>query len=85
VSVPLPAIVDGERGTLRRGTDFTARARIAHPAGDGGRIVVYCGAGIAAAATAFALRQAGETEVAVYDGSLDEWAADPEAPLVSLV
>ncbi|MDR6908067.1 thiosulfate/3-mercaptopyruvate sulfurtransferase [Agromyces sp. 3263] len=85
VSVPLAAVVDRDRGTLRRGAHFTARARVVPPSGDGGRIVVYCGAGIAAAATAFALRQAGETDVAVYDGSLDEWAADPEAPLVSLV
>jgi thiosulfate/3-mercaptopyruvate sulfurtransferase len=46
---------------------------------------VYCGAGIAAAGTGFALRQAGHADVAVYDGSLDEWAADPGAPLVALV
>ncbi len=47
--------------------------------------MVYCGGGIAAAGTAFALRRAGHPDVAVYDGSLDEWAADPHAPLVSLV
>jgi len=91
VSVPLAAIVDRERGTLRREADFSARAQVAPASAsasdsdDGARIVVYCGAGIAAAATAFALRQAGATDVAVYDGSLDEWVADPEAPIVSLV
>jgi thiosulfate/3-mercaptopyruvate sulfurtransferase len=82
VSVPVAAIVDRERGTLLRGADLEVRlARTV----SGGRILVYCGAGIAAAATAFALRQAGEGDVAVYDGSLDGWAADPHAPLVSLV
>ncbi|GGF28385.1 thiosulfate sulfurtransferase [Subtercola lobariae] len=48
------------------------------------RIVVYCGGGIAAAADALALAALGEYNVAVYDGSLNEWSADPAAPLLSL-
>ncbi|MCU1481136.1 MAG: Thiosulfate/3-mercaptopyruvate sulfurtransferase [Subtercola sp.] len=48
------------------------------------RIVLYCGAGIAAAADALALVLLGETNVAVYDGSLNEWVADPSAPVVSV-
>jgi thiosulfate/3-mercaptopyruvate sulfurtransferase len=47
------------------------------------RIIVYCGGGIAAAATALALTVLGETRVAIYDGSLNEWAADPAAELVT--
>ena len=46
------------------------------------RIVTYCNGGIAAAAAALQLVRLGETEVAIYDGSLNEWAADPDAPLV---
>jgi thiosulfate/3-mercaptopyruvate sulfurtransferase len=46
------------------------------------RVVSYCGAGIAAASDALALTLLGHTNVAVYDGSLSEWAADPDAPLV---
>ena len=49
------------------------------------RIVAYCNGGIAAAAAALQLVRLGETDVAVYDGSLNEWAADPEAPLVTAV
>ena len=48
------------------------------------RIVLYCGAGIAAAADALALVLLGETNVAVYDGSLNEWVADPSAPVESV-
>ncbi len=46
------------------------------------RIVTYCNGGIAAAAAALQLVRLGETDVAIYDGSLNEWAADPDAPLV---
>lgn len=49
----------------------------------GPRIVAYCNGGIAAAAAALHLVRLGETDVAVYDGSLNEWAADPDAPLVT--
>ena len=47
-------------------------------------IVAYCGGGIAAAADALALALLGRDDVTVYDGSLAEWASDPEAPLASL-
>jgi thiosulfate/3-mercaptopyruvate sulfurtransferase len=44
-------------------------------------IVLYCGGGISAAASALALALAGESSIAIYDGSLEEWAADPGLPL----
>lgn len=47
-----------------------------------GRVITYCGGGIAASAAAFALHRLGFTDVAVYAASLQEWAADPENPLV---
>ncbi|MFF1572938.1 sulfurtransferase [Leifsonia sp. NPDC058292] len=46
-------------------------------------IVAYCNAGIAAASDALALALLGRTDVAIYDGSLNEWAADAEAPLAT--
>ncbi|MFC3657752.1 sulfurtransferase [Xanthomonas hyacinthi] len=47
-------------------------------------LLLYCGGGISAAAVGLALSLLGETAVAVYDGSLQEWAADPALPLVAL-
>lgn len=47
------------------------------------RVVLYCGAGIAAAAGALAMTLLGERNVAIYDGSLGEWVADPDRPLVT--
>ena len=45
------------------------------------RIITYCGGGIAASSAAFAATLAGFTNIALYDASLSEWAADPSLPL----
>ena len=47
------------------------------------RVITYCGGGIAASADAFILTRLGFTDVAVYTASLQEWAQDPAAPLVT--
>jgi thiosulfate/3-mercaptopyruvate sulfurtransferase len=47
------------------------------------RVITYCGGGIAASAVAFTMARLGYTNVAVYTASLQEWAADPEAPMVT--
>ena len=44
-------------------------------------VITYCGGAIAATVDAFALALFGKTDVSVYDGSLMEWAADPNLPM----
>jgi thiosulfate/3-mercaptopyruvate sulfurtransferase len=44
-------------------------------------ITTYCGGGIAATTVAFVLALAGREDVAVYDGSMQEWADDPSLPV----
>jgi thiosulfate/3-mercaptopyruvate sulfurtransferase len=83
VNVPVGSLVDRETRTHLHGSALHKRVAPATTAG-ASRIVVYCGGGIAAAGTGLALRRAGHADVAVYDGSLDEWAADPELPLTTL-
>lgn len=46
-----------------------------------GRVIAYCGGGIASSSVAFILTLLGVENVAVYDGSLLEWASQPELPL----
>ena len=50
----------------------------------GAELLLYCGGGISAAANALALAHAGIRTVRVYDGSLEEWSADPSLPLTTL-
>jgi thiosulfate/3-mercaptopyruvate sulfurtransferase len=45
-------------------------------------ILLYCGGGISAAGNALTLAQIGVTAVRIYDGSLEEWSADPSLTVV---
>ncbi|WP_167103645.1 sulfurtransferase [Mycobacterium sp. DL592] len=44
-------------------------------------LVLYCGGGISASLNALALTLTGVSDIRLYDGSLEQWAADPSAPL----
>lgn len=57
-----------------------ARARIAAAGLDDGRVIAYCGGGVAATGTALGFVLAGLGDIAVYDGSWMEWEADPTTP-----
>jgi len=46
-------------------------------------LVLYCGGGISAAAVALAMTLAGRDNVLLYDGSLQEWAADSNLPMTT--
>jgi thiosulfate/3-mercaptopyruvate sulfurtransferase len=44
-------------------------------------VLLYCGGGISASANAITLAELGVTAVRIYDGSLEEWSADPALAL----
>ena len=46
------------------------------------RAITYCGGGILASSSAFVMTRLGFKNVAVYTASLQEWASDPDNPLV---
>jgi thiosulfate/3-mercaptopyruvate sulfurtransferase len=80
-SVNLP-VMDMVGDDMRLLDDDALRAGLAGVgATDERPVVTYCGGGIAATLTAFALARLGHDDVAVYDGSLSEWSADPDAPM----
>lgn len=76
-------------GLLEPGTQVyrdseTLRAQFAGVGADrADRVIAYCGGAIAASGTVFAMRLLGFENVALYDGSMTEWAADPALPLVT--
>ena len=80
LSVPFSDLLDPETGLFRPPEQL--RQRFA----DAGvlareRVISYCGGAIAASLNAFALTLLGHENVAVYDGSLDEWSRDPDLPM----
>lgn len=46
-------------------------------------VLLYCGGGISATVNALTLEAIGINNVRIYDGSLEEWSADPSLPLVT--
>jgi thiosulfate/3-mercaptopyruvate sulfurtransferase len=61
--------------------DVLRRRFAASGALEAGRVITYCGGGIAASSDAFVLTLLGHEHVAVYDASLSEWAADSSLPM----
>ncbi|MFF1679393.1 sulfurtransferase [Streptomyces sp. NPDC058256] len=75
------------RGLLDEAGRFLPRAELAARVGavlddTVSPVVLYCGGGISAAGAALALTLLGREDVTLYDGSLEEWSADPARPLV---
>ena len=62
---------------------FKPKAELAamHPLDQNARAITYCGGGILASASAFAMTRLGFDNVAVYTASLQEWAADHGNPM----
>ena len=46
-------------------------------------VTTYCGGGISATVPLFALVVTGHPQARLYDGSLTEWSADPDLPMVT--
>ncbi|HEY0216636.1 MAG TPA: rhodanese-like domain-containing protein [Cellulomonas sp.] len=80
-SVSLPARSLADAGRLL--PPLPLRTAVAAALPDPDRpVILYCGGGIAASFAALGLVAAGRRDVRVYDGSLEEWSADPALPLV---
>ncbi|MFE7720231.1 sulfurtransferase [Nocardia rhizosphaerihabitans] len=82
INLPIDQIRDPRTGTLRPTTELRTLFAAAGLLDPGTTPVTYCGGGIAATAVAHALALVGRDDVAVYDGSLSAWTADPTLPLV---
>jgi thiosulfate/3-mercaptopyruvate sulfurtransferase len=80
VNVPARELVDPKTHAYLDADALRARFQTAG-ALDARRVVTYCGGGIAASSDAFVLALLGRDDIAVYDASLSEWAADPTLPM----
>jgi thiosulfate/3-mercaptopyruvate sulfurtransferase len=81
--LPYQELVDGATGLW---ADPAAVVRLARDAGiDPGRppreLIATCGSGVSATVAMMALERIGVHCAGVYDGSFNEWSADPERPV----
>ncbi len=81
-NVPSGELTDPETGLFRPAEEL---AELFESAGADPtqRVITYCGGGIAASNDAFVLAMLGYENIAVYDASMSEYAADPSLPLVA--
>lgn len=79
-NVPARMLLGNDNSAYLSDEDLKARFD-AVGALEGRRVIAYCGGGIAACSDALVLSHLGASNVAVYDGSMLEWAADPACPM----
>lgn len=82
VNVPFDQMLDLRSGNRYIAPEAIREAFASTGALDSERVIAYCGGGVAASQAAYLLALLGAENVALYDGSLIEWAADPDLPLV---
>jgi thiosulfate/3-mercaptopyruvate sulfurtransferase len=80
-NLPAGSLRDPDGGQLLDPAALRARAEPVLGAPGAHPTVLYCGAGISAAGLALGLVAAGYEDLRVYDGSLEEWTADPSRPV----
>ena len=81
LSAPAARLVDRQTNAFL--PDDALREVLADAFASPDPVVTYCAGGVAAASDALALALLGRDDVVVYDGSLNEWAADETTPLTS--
>jgi thiosulfate/3-mercaptopyruvate sulfurtransferase len=79
-NLPAKSLLDA--GVLRPRSELAVQAEFAL-GGATRPLIVYCGGGVSACLVALALVRVGHDDIAVYDGSLAEWTADPVLPMIS--
>jgi thiosulfate/3-mercaptopyruvate sulfurtransferase len=79
-NVPFHLLLDFETGVLKPADELHEHF-VRTQVFERERVINYCGGGIAATLNALALTLAGHPDVAVYDGSLNEWSSDPALPM----
>lgn len=80
VNVPAASLVDPESKAFTPLSEAAATFDAAGVTRDK-RVIAYCGGGISATIDLFLLHQLGFENLALYDGSMGEWAKDTSLPI----
>jgi thiosulfate/3-mercaptopyruvate sulfurtransferase len=82
VNVPWNGLVDAATNRFRPPAELAAALNGGGVPTDQ-PVIAYCGGGISATVDLFALSLTGRDDARLYDGSLTEWSANPDLPLVT--
>jgi thiosulfate/3-mercaptopyruvate sulfurtransferase len=82
VNVPWDGLVDPATNRFRPPAELAAALNNGGVRADQ-PVIAYCGGGISATVDLFALSLTGRDDARLYDGSLTEWSAHPDLPLVT--
>jgi len=82
VNVPWNGLVDAATNRFRPPAELAA-ALASGGVSTGQPVIAYCGGGISATVDLFAFSLTGRDDARLYDGSLTEWSAHPDLPLVT--
>jgi thiosulfate/3-mercaptopyruvate sulfurtransferase len=80
VNVPAATLIDAGTKAFTSLADAAAKFE-ASGATKEQEIICYCGGGISATVDLFLMHQLGYDKLALYDGSMGEWAKDPDLPI----
>ncbi|MEK7687757.1 MAG: rhodanese-like domain-containing protein, partial [Pseudomonadota bacterium] len=80
VNVPAATLVDPATKGFTTLTDAAAKFAAQGVSKDK-RTICYCGGGISATIDLFLLHQLGHDDIALYDGSMGEWAKTESLPI----
>lgn len=81
VNVFFGDLADPETGEVHDDEELKKRFEAVGALDEDKKVITYCGGAIAATWTQYLLNKLGQESVAVYDGSLSEWAADEKLPM----
>jgi len=80
VNVPAATLVDPKTKAFTTLADAAGKFEAQGVSRDK-KIIAYCGGGISATIDLFLLHQLGYDNLTLYDGSMGEWAKDPDLPI----
>ena len=86
VAYPAASMCRRRHSSIRQPRRFTTLADAAAKLAASGvtkdkKVICYCGGGISATVDLFLMHQLGYDDLTLYDGSMGEWAKDPQLPI----